>query len=81
MVAVRLVPAVFAATLYPTEPVPDPDAPLVTVTHEALLLEVQVHPASVVTVKVEDPPLDVSDVDVGDSEYVHDAPACVTVKV
>jgi hypothetical protein len=32
--ALRLVPAVFADTLYPIEPSPDPDAPLVTLSHD-----------------------------------------------
>jgi hypothetical protein len=32
--ALRLVPAVFAATLYPIEPSPDPDPPLVTLSHD-----------------------------------------------
>ena len=34
IVALRLVPAVFAATEYPTVPSPDPDAPLVTLSHD-----------------------------------------------
>jgi hypothetical protein len=33
-----------------TEPLPDPDAPLVTVIHWVLLTAVQVHPAAAVTV-------------------------------
>lgn len=32
--ALRLVPAVFAPTLYPIEPSPDPDPPLVTLSHD-----------------------------------------------
>lgn len=43
-VPVREVPAVLAATLYPTEPLAVPDAPLVTVSHAALLVAVQEQP-------------------------------------
>jgi hypothetical protein len=34
IVAPRLVPVVFEATLYPIEPSPDPDPPLVTLSHD-----------------------------------------------
>lgn len=69
-VALRLVPAVFAATLYPTDPVPEPDDPLVTVSQEALLVALHAHPVWEVTVKVADPPPAAMELDVGVSEYV-----------
>jgi hypothetical protein len=47
-VPVRAMP-VFAATLYPTDPLPLPLLPEVTVSHEALLLAVHVQPLAVVT--------------------------------
>jgi hypothetical protein len=43
---------VFAATLKPTDPLPLPDAPDVTVMNPALLAAVHVHPLAVVTVTV-----------------------------
>lgn len=48
-VPVRLEATVFAATLNVTEPLPDPDAPLVRVIHGALLTAVQLQPAAAVT--------------------------------
>jgi hypothetical protein len=47
IVPVRDVLVVLAATEYPTDPLPDPLAPLVTVSHEVLLLTaVQEQPAA-----------------------------------
>jgi hypothetical protein len=48
-VPVREAVAGFAATLIATVPLPDPLAPLVTVSHEALLAAVQAQPAPAVT--------------------------------
>jgi hypothetical protein len=70
IVALRLVPAVFTATLYPTDPVPEPDDPLVTVSQEALLVALHAHPVWEVTVKVDDPPPAAMELEVGVSEYV-----------
>jgi len=47
---VRSLDELFVATLNTTEPLPEPDAPLVTVIHWVLLTAVQVHPAAAVTV-------------------------------
>ena len=52
----RLVVAVFAATLNPALPDPEPDAPLVTVIHDALLLAFHAQPAPAVTALVPVPP-------------------------
>jgi hypothetical protein len=48
-VPVRLDATVFAATLYPTVPLPEPVAPLVTVIHAALLAAVHAQPVAAVT--------------------------------
>ena len=50
-VPVRAAP-VFAATEYPTEPLPEPLAPLVIVSHAAFDVAVQAHPAPAVTLTV-----------------------------
>jgi hypothetical protein len=81
IVALRLVPAVLAATLYPTGPVPDPDEPLVMVSHDAPLDAVRAQPVVVVTVKVADPPPVANDAEAGVSVKLHQAAACVTVTV
>lgn len=49
MVPVRVVVPVFAVKLNPTFPGPDPEAPLVTVIHGALLTADHEHPAAAVT--------------------------------
>jgi hypothetical protein len=59
-VPVRPVVTVFAATLNPTLPGPDPDAPLVSVIQAALLLAVHAQPAPAVTVLLPVPPAAVS---------------------
>ena len=63
------------------EPLPEPEAPLVTVSHEALLLAVQAQPVGDVIVKLDEALAEATEVDVGDSVKVHDAAAWVTVKV
>ena len=54
-VPVRCAP-VFAATVTPTAPLPEPVAPEVIVIHGALLAAVHVQPAVVVTMTVPDDP-------------------------
>jgi len=49
---------VFAATLYATFPLPVPAAPTPTVTHESLLMAVQLHPALAVTATLPLAPID-----------------------
>ena len=72
----------FAAALNATVPVPLPLAPLVTVSHDVLLLTpVHAQPAKVVTVVEPVPPAAATDWLVGLIAYVHAAPACVTVSV
>jgi hypothetical protein len=61
--------------------VPDPEEPLVMVTHDAPLDAVRAQPVVVVTVKVADPPPVANDADVGVSVKLHEAAACVTVTV
>jgi len=51
IVPLRAVP-VLAATLNPTDPFPDPEAPDVTVIHGTPLVPVHVQPAPAVTVTV-----------------------------
>ena len=58
---------VLAATLKVAAPGPDPDAPPVTVIHDALLPAVQAHPAPAVTVPAPLPPDAVNDWLVGDT--------------
>ncbi len=56
-VAVLVSVVVLAAAVKVTLPEPVPDAPLVIVTHGALLVEDQVQPVPVVTVTVPLPPI------------------------
>jgi len=78
----RCVPLGLAAALNATGPVPLPLAPLVTVSHDVLLLTpVHAQPARVVTVVDPVPPPAPTDWLVGLIEYVHPAAACVTVNV
>ena len=48
-VPVRVETALFAATLKPTDPLPEPVAPLVTVIQGALLAAVQAQPVAALT--------------------------------
>jgi len=66
-VPVREEVAVFAPTDSDTVPLPAPDAPAVTVIQEAPLDAVQLQPVVPVTVAVNGPPVDVADVEVGDT--------------
>jgi hypothetical protein len=61
--------------------VPDPDAPLVMVTHDALSDAVDAQPAVVERVKLADPPAVPNEAEAGDSVKLHEAAACVTVTV
>ena len=56
-VAVLATVVVFAAAVKLTLPDPLPEAPLVIVTHDALLVDDQVQPVPVVTVTVPLPPV------------------------
>ena len=80
-VPVRGVVAVFAATLYVTEPLPAPFAPAVTVIHASLLVAVHAHPVAAVTVMVPVSATEVGLADAGEIVGVQGAPACVIVKV
>ena len=66
-VPVRDEVAVLAATDSDTVPLPAPDAPAVTVIQEALLDAVQLQPVVPATVTVNGPPIDVADLEVGDT--------------
>ena len=68
IVALRLVPAVLAATLYPTVPVPEPEAPLVIDSHDWLLDALHAHPVWDVMVKLDVAPPAPTELDVGVSE-------------
>ena len=78
-VALRDAVAVFAVALTLTVPLPDPLAPLVTVSHDALLVAVQVQPVAAVTVTAPLPPPDTMLKAVADSVKVQGTPAWVTV--
>ena len=78
----RCVPLGLAAALNATVPVPLPLAPLVTVSHDVLLLTpVHAQPASVVTVVEPVPPVAATDWLAGSSANVQDVAACVTENV
>lgn len=62
-VPVRLLVDVFAATLNPALPGPEPDAPLDTVIHDALLVVLQLQPEPAVTLVLPVPPVAVNDCD------------------
>ncbi len=70
-VPVRLDATVFAATLNPTVPFPEPVAPLVTVIHETLLPAVHKQPVATVTVLLPLPPAAVNDWLVGEIDGLH----------
>jgi hypothetical protein len=73
-VPVRLVVDVLAATLNPTVPGPEPDAPLLTVIHDALLVALHPHPVPAVTVLVPVPPAAANVELLGEMLYVQLAP-------
>ena len=60
-VPLRLDAIVFAPTLNPTVPLPDPVAPLVTVIHAALLAAVHGQPVATVTPLLPVPPAAAND--------------------
>jgi len=78
----RWVPLGLAAALNPTVPVPLPLAPLVTVSHDVLLLTpVHAHPANAVTVVEPVPPAAATDWLAGSRANVQAVAACVTENV
>lgn len=80
-VPVRDAIEVFAAALIVTEPLPDPDAPAVTVNHASLLAAVHEHAAGELTATVAVPPLAGTLCDEGEIVAEQMIPVCVTVKV
>ena len=80
-VPVRLDATVFAATLNPTVPLPEPVAPPVNVIQAALLAAVHAHPVEAVTLLLPVPPAAVKDCVVGEMAGAQAAAACVTVNV
>lgn len=80
-VPVRVDATVFPPTLNPTVPLPDPDAPLVTVIHAALLAAVHGQPVATVTPLLPVPPDAANDCPVGVMDGEQVAAACVTVNV
>ena len=81
-VPVRWLELAFAAALNDTEPLPLPDDPAVTVSHEVLsLTPVHAQPVGAVTVVEPVPPPATTDWLVDDSPYVQGTAACVTENV
>ena len=78
---IRLHVVGLAATSKVTEPLPVPDAPLVTVIHALLLTAVHGQPVPIATVLLPVPPAAVNDWLDGDSEDEHEVPPWVTVNV
>jgi hypothetical protein len=72
-VPVRWVVAVVAATVKPTDPVPVPLPPAVMVSHPALLVADQPHPAPAVTPTLPLPPAAANDRDTGEIAGAHGA--------
>lgn len=70
---------VCAATVNLTVPPPVLDPPDVILSHELCSEADQVQPVEVVTAKEAEPPVRGTDCDVGDTENVQAAPACVTL--
>jgi hypothetical protein len=73
MVAVRGAALLFGATEKLAEPSPEPLAPPVMVTHDVLLVAVQLHPVAAVTVTDEFVPGAATDRLEGEIEYEHQA--------
>jgi hypothetical protein len=81
-VPVRCVELPLTAAANATVPLPLPLAPLVTVNQEvSLLTAVHAHPDAAITLAEPVPPSARTDWLNGETEYVHDAPACVTLNV
>ena len=66
IVPVRVSELAFAAALNPTDPFPDPLAPLVIVIQVSVVAAVQLQPVGAVTVIVPVPPPATTDCDVGE---------------
>ena len=64
-----------------TVPLPLPAAPLLMMSHAALLAAVHVHPVGTVTDVVDDPPAEISERAVGETPNVQVTPLWVTVTV
>lgn len=62
-------------------PFPEPEAPPVTVSHDAPLVAVHEHPAVACIAKLAAPPASPALADVGESAKEHEMPACITVKI
>ena len=60
---------------------PEPEAPPVTVSHDALLVAVHVQPAGACIATLPEPPVVAAVAEPGDTAKEHEAPASVTVKV
>jgi hypothetical protein len=73
-VPLRVLVVAFAATLKPTVPEPDPDAPEVIVIHGAPLVAFHTQPADAVTVLLPVPPAAVNDCERGDATGMQGAP-------
>ena len=71
----------FVVALKVTVPSPEPLAPLVTLSHGALLAAFHVHPLAAVTAVVDNPPAAVSVREVGETPNVQVIPLWVTVTV
>jgi hypothetical protein len=69
-VPVRAVPP-FAATLNETVPLPDPEAPAVSVIQSAFVTAVHAQPSPAVTATVPVPPADATGCDAGAIEKLH----------
>jgi hypothetical protein len=80
-VPVRDVVPVFAEVLNVTDPLPEPLAPLVTVTHVSVVVADQAQPVGAVTEIVPGSPAAATDCDTGEIAYVQATPGCVTEKV
>lgn len=80
-VPVRAVVAVLASALKVTLPLPEPEAPAVTRSHDALAAAVQAQPAEVATSTVLVSPAAATDTVVVERVYVHSGAACEIVKV
>ena len=80
-VPVRELVAVFGDTLYATQPLPLPAAPLLMPSHDAPLDAVHAQPVAVVTLVVPLPPPAAMLAEVGEIVCAHAAPACVIVNV
>ena len=80
IVALRPAPPLFELAEKLIVWLPEPEAPPVTVSHDALLVAVDVHPAGACIAKLPEPPAAATLADAGEIAKLHGAAACVTVK-